>query len=79
MPVVLLPPILPLTEERCSYFSLGRTYAGVKSTMELGQFHILQDDISVALATPTTLKVPRSHDGTVENWIPPYLVRVIVR
>lgn len=79
MPIVLLLAILPLTEKRCSYFSLGRTHAAVTSTMELGQFHILQDDISAVLATPTMLKVTRSHGGIAENWTLPYLARVIAR
>lgn len=79
MPVVLLLAILPLTEKRCSYFSLGRTHAAVTSAMELGQFHILQDDISAVLAMPTMLKVTRSHGGTAENWTLPYLAWVIAR
>ena len=51
MPDVLLLSVLPLTEKRCSYFSSERTRALVTSTMELGQFHILQDDASTTLAS----------------------------
>lgn len=76
MPGVLSLGDFPLTEKRCSYFSSERTHAVVTSTMELGQFHILQDD---AWTTPTALNLPRSHDGTVENSTPAYLARVTAR